>query len=299
MPALAPFARSSRASRTGAVAASTWKVTEEAPASTYPGAQRSGSSIIRWQSSGVSVAFASASTTGMPSVRFGTKWLSMTSTWSQSALETRRASVAKSEASMLGEIWIPMTWGILGVRIRGWLRALSLVPVGPLEQRADVEHRVVDPGVEVAELGVPLRDRGDGEVARLHVVDLVPPDGRGDGRLRVAAHGVGARDRVVAGVLVVVDEELARVSVLAPPRRGHEVGCAAFDLAREGECCPSYVGEAMVGLDPHVDVNAVPARRLRPADRPQLVEDLVGDVGDAAHGVEGAVRHRVEVDAPL
>jgi hypothetical protein len=35
----------------------------------------------------------------------------MTSTWSQSALETRFASaarLAKSEASMLGEIWIPM-----------------------------------------------------------------------------------------------------------------------------------------------------------------------------------------------
>ena len=48
-----PWARSSRASRTGAVAASTWKVTEPAPASTYAGAQRSGSSIIRWRSSGV------------------------------------------------------------------------------------------------------------------------------------------------------------------------------------------------------------------------------------------------------
>jgi len=55
--------------------------TDPAPASTYWGAQRSGSSIIRWQSSGVSVARARDSTTGTPSVRFGTKWLSMTSTW--------------------------------------------------------------------------------------------------------------------------------------------------------------------------------------------------------------------------
>ena len=47
MEALAPFARISRASRTGAAAASTWNVTEEAPASTYRGAQRSASSIIR------------------------------------------------------------------------------------------------------------------------------------------------------------------------------------------------------------------------------------------------------------
>ena len=85
MEARAPLARISRASRTGAAAASTWKVTEPAPASTYWGAHRSGSSIIRWQSSGVSVARARDSTTGTPRVRFGTKWLSMTSTWSQSA----------------------------------------------------------------------------------------------------------------------------------------------------------------------------------------------------------------------
>ena len=111
IPARAPLARSSRASRTGAAAASTWNVTEPAPASTYAGAQRSGSSIIRWQSIGVDDALPSASTTGSPSVRFGTKWLSMTSTWSQSALEIRSASVArwaKSQASRLGEIWIPM-----------------------------------------------------------------------------------------------------------------------------------------------------------------------------------------------
>ena len=60
-----------------------------APASTYAGAQRSGSSIIRWQSIGVSAALPSASTTGSPSVRFGTKWLSITSTCSQSAAGDR------------------------------------------------------------------------------------------------------------------------------------------------------------------------------------------------------------------
>src|SRR5690606_14809335 len=103
----APLARISRASRTGAAAASTWKVTEPAPASTYWGAHRSGASIIRWQSSGVSVARASDSTTGTPRVRLGTKWLSMTSTWSQSAPRTASASaarLAKSADRMLGLI---------------------------------------------------------------------------------------------------------------------------------------------------------------------------------------------------
>ena len=109
--ARAPLARISRASRTGAAAASAWKVTEPAPASTYRGAQRSASSIIRWQSSGVSVARASASTTGTPSVRFGTKWLSITSTWSQSAPSTAFASSArraKSADRMLGLICAAM-----------------------------------------------------------------------------------------------------------------------------------------------------------------------------------------------
>jgi hypothetical protein len=106
--ARAPLALISRASLTGAAAASTWKVTEPAPASTYCGAQRSGSSIIRWQSSGVSVARLSDSTTGTPRVRLGTKWLSMTSTWSQSAPSTALASSArraKSADRMLGLIW--------------------------------------------------------------------------------------------------------------------------------------------------------------------------------------------------
>jgi hypothetical protein len=107
MDARAPSDRSSRASRTGAAAASTWKVTEPAPASAYCGAQRSGSSIMRWQSSGMSVALRSDSTTGRPRVRLGTKWLSMTSTCSQSAPRTASASSesrAKSADRILGLI---------------------------------------------------------------------------------------------------------------------------------------------------------------------------------------------------
>jgi hypothetical protein len=54
------------------------------------------------------VCLSSDSTTGRPRVRFGTKWLSMTSTCSQSAtLATAAASSAsraKSADRMLGEI---------------------------------------------------------------------------------------------------------------------------------------------------------------------------------------------------
>ena len=92
MLARAPWPRSSRASRTGAADASTWKVTEPAPASTYASASRSGFSIIRCASSGTSVARASASTIVGPKVRLGTKWLSITSTCTQSALGIRATS---------------------------------------------------------------------------------------------------------------------------------------------------------------------------------------------------------------
>src|SRR6476646_3128123 len=162
MLARAPWDRISRARRTGAFAASTWNVTDPQPASTYARALRSGSSIIRCASSGVSVDRASASTMVGPKVRFGTKWLSITSTCTQSALPIRRTSAprfAKSAFRMLGVIWIPTgddprgRWGrprsrlLLGVRGRG--RAVPLVTVGPLEQRRDVVDVVVDVGVQV------------------------------------------------------------------------------------------------------------------------------------------------------
>src|SRR3954447_21898298 len=95
----------SRATPTGLSVASAWKVTLYAPASAYGGAQRSGSSIIRWQSIGMSVLFSNASTTGSPMVRFGTKWLSITSTCSQSApvtAATSSPSSAKSAARIDG-----------------------------------------------------------------------------------------------------------------------------------------------------------------------------------------------------
>src|SRR3954471_6111349 len=61
---------------------------------------------MRWQSNGSVVALRRLSTTGRPMVRLGTKWLSITSTCSQSAApSTARASsarCAKSAARMLG-----------------------------------------------------------------------------------------------------------------------------------------------------------------------------------------------------
>ncbi len=103
--------------------------------------------------------------------------------------------------------------------VRGLFGAVAGVAVGPLQELVEEEDGVVDAGVQVAQLGEPGGDGGDGEVARVGVVDLVPPDRRRHHGLGHPAHRVGAADRVVAGVLVVVDEHRRRVAVLAPPRQ--------------------------------------------------------------------------------
>src|SRR3954454_16218105 len=106
--------------------------------------------------------------------------------------------------------------------------------------------------MQIAELREPIRDRGDREVLRVRVVDLVPGDWGEDRGFWNAADRVGARDRVVAGVLVVVDEDLLRIAVLPPPGGGGVVGAAPLHLAREGEGGPPHLVEPPARLDPDV-----------------------------------------------
>ena len=113
----------------------------------------------------------------------------------------------------------------------------------------------------------PLGDREDREVVRVDVVDLVPPDRGGDAGVGQAADRVRRGDGVVAGVLVVVDEQVVGVAVLAPPLRGDVVGGTALDLAGEGQRRAADDLVAVVGLDPDVDVHALAAGGLREADR--------------------------------
>ena len=70
---------------------------------------------------------------------------------------------------------------------------------------------------------------------------------------------------MVPGVLVVVDEQRRRITVLAPPRGRHVVGRPALDLAGERQRGPPDVGEAERRLDADVDVQPPAARGLRPA----------------------------------
>ena len=72
-----------------------------------------------------------------------------------------------------------------------------LVAIGPLEQRLDVVHSLVDSGMEVAQFGEARRHRGDGEVGHLDLGQLGPRDRRRDRSPRLAAYRVRRRDRPV------------------------------------------------------------------------------------------------------
>ena len=109
--ALQPMSRSWRARRTGAWVAPIWNEMEAAPSFAYSGAQRSGSSIIRCTSTGRSVTSQMRLTMGSPRVRFGTKWWSITSTCTRSALAMAlrsRSRLQKSAERMLGAICMLM-----------------------------------------------------------------------------------------------------------------------------------------------------------------------------------------------
>jgi hypothetical protein len=104
---------------------------------------------------------------------------------------------------------------------------------------------------------------------------------------------------VVPRVLVVVDEHGPGVAVAAPPGRRHLVGEPSLDLAREGEGGSTYLGESVVGGDPHVDVQAAPAAGLRVPVGAELGQDLLGDGGGPPDRGVRRLRHGIEVDPPL
>ena len=77
----------------------------------------------------------------------------------------------------------------------------------------------------------PRRHRRQREVGGVAVVDLVPGQRRRDARVRRRPHRVGAGDRAVLRVLVVVEEDA--VALLLPPLARRERRRAPLDLARE------------------------------------------------------------------
>ena len=84
------------------------------------------------------------------------------------------------------------------------------------------------------------------EVLGREIGELVPAERRGDGRVGPRAHRVRGRDRAVARVLVVVDED-ALAALLLPPRRRDELRRAPLDLAREGERAAAHLRKPQFG----------------------------------------------------
>ena len=168
-------------------------------------------------------------------------------------------------------------------RVGGRRFAAAVVPVRPLQQASDGEHGVVDAGGArspswanragtVAMVKSPCSTRSTSSTGSASTPS--PPD---------SPDGIGRGDGVVAGVLVVVDEQMGWVAVLAPPGGGDVVRHPALDFLGEGERRPAHVVDWILGADPGLDVHASAAGRSR-ADRADLVQNFVHDVGYGGPG---------------
>ena len=82
--------------------ASGWNEITSAPASAKAGTSGSTGETMRWQSNGCLLCARSAFTTIGPIVRLGTKWLSITSTWIQSAPAAVTASISAPQGGEIG-----------------------------------------------------------------------------------------------------------------------------------------------------------------------------------------------------
>jgi hypothetical protein len=95
------------------------------------------------------------------------------------------------------------------------------------------------------------------EVVRVAGWHFVPVERRRDARVGRRANGVGAGNRAVFRVLVVIEKDA--LPLLLPPFAGRHVRHAPFDFAREGQRRTTHIGEGPLRLDPHVDVQAARA----------------------------------------
>ena len=112
-------------------------------------------------------------------------------------------------------------------------------------------------------------------------------------------HGVGGSDRAVARVLVVVEEHRTVRSLLLPPLGRHAPGHATLELTPDRDRGMPDVDELPARLDAHVDVHALAARGLGPADHPELLEDAVQLSGHVDRVGEVGAGTGVEVEAKL
>ena len=176
-------------------------------------------------------------------------------------------------------------------------QALGFVTRGQLEQAVQPADGLIDAFRRIAIAGESIRDRPDRPGGGVHLGDLVPPQRQGGPGIRSRADRVRGGHRPVLRVLVVVEEHA--VALLLPPLARRKVGDALFHVAGEGQGSPADLRERPAGLDPHVDVDAPAAGRLRPADEPGIGQRLADREGHPPDIVPGDAGDRVEVDAKL
>src|SRR5438132_5456237 len=93
-------------------------------------------------------------------------------------------------------------------------------------------------------------ETGDRQLVRVDLVDLLPMQRRGHLGTLSCSNRPRAEHGLVWRVLVEVDE-YSRSALLLPPRRGHSVGVAPLELARDGDGSGPY----LVRVPPRLETN--------------------------------------------
>ena len=173
----------------------------------------------------------------------------------------------------------------------------GLVTRRHLEQGRERVGPVVDRRMRVADRDVALRHGPQREVGWGARLQLVPRHRRRDACIGLRPHRVRRRHGAVLRVLVVVDEDA--LSLLLPPCARREARRAALDVAGQRQRRTPDLVEGPATRDPHEDVDAARARRLRPAGQAEIRERLADDGGDLPDLRPLDARNRIEVDAQL
>src|SRR5579883_3450208 len=256
--------------------ASGWKDRVSAPASTKAGTSGSTGVTIRWTSNSFLLCLRSAFTTTGPIVRLGTKWLSITSTWIQSAPAASIASTSapRAEKSALRIDGAMRTGFCMGSGSRSGRRVPALAAERVGGEGAEhlqlfrEETQLLQGKLQAALIGMAL-DLG----VELRLLEMRAA------QVALELHDIDAVGRKAAQRLV----ERGRHALHPEQERRHAAHGAPVGpgfVAREHQ----HAGGVVVGvLDvPRQHLQIVDARRQRRGDGPHALVALLGDLARGA-----------------
>ena len=151
--------------------------------------------------------------------------------------------------------------------------------------------------VGIADLGQALWHGSEREIARIARLDVFPLQWSRDARVRSGPHRVGAGDRPILRVLVVVQKHT--VPFFFPPFARRQIGRASLDFACQRQRGTPYFSERPAALDAHVHVHTSRPGRLGPADQSDVVQRCAHDTGDLPYLRPLHAWDRIEIDAQL